>query len=78
MLQMSAQIKKQTTAFINGFTSLINHEWITVFNSEELQLLISGDQGELDFVDFRSNTKYGGGYTEDHPTIQLFWLVCFI
>eukprot|EP01102_Stenamoeba_stenopodia_P020919 TRINITY_DN8307_c0_g1_i1.p1 TRINITY_DN8307_c0_g1~~TRINITY_DN8307_c0_g1_i1.p1 ORF type:complete len:548 (+),score=89.90 TRINITY_DN8307_c0_g1_i1:103-1746(+) len=73
--KMSAQIKKQTAAFINGFTSLINREWMSVFNAEELQLLISGDQGELDFVDFRSNTIYGGGYKADHPTIQLFWEV---
>lgn len=34
-----------------------------------------GGSSEIDIDDWKANTIYKGDYTEDHPTIVLFWKV---
>lgn len=46
-----------------------------MFNSKELQVLISGAEIPVDVEDLKQHTNYAGGYSEDHPTIKLFWKV---
>lgn len=58
-----------------GFTDVIHTDWLRMFNQHELHWLINGHQGGLDLIDLRENTKYGGGYDDRHPAIELFWEV---
>jgi ubiquitin-protein ligase E3 C len=46
-----------------------------MFNQQELQILLGGVDSPIDVDDLRTNTQYGGLYTEDQPTIQAFWRV---
>lgn len=36
------QIREQTRSFVTGFRSLIKEKWLALFNTHELQFLISG------------------------------------
>lgn len=49
-----------------------------MFNNKELQVLISGAQIPVDVEDLKQHTNYSGGYASDHPTIHLFWKVCYV
>jgi ubiquitin-protein ligase E3 C len=49
-----------------------------MFNNKELQVLISGAQIPVDVEDLKQHTNYTGGYASDHPTIRLFWKVCYV
>lgn len=40
--RMHTQICEQTSAFIRGFRSIINPDWLALFSTNELQRLISG------------------------------------
>ena len=50
---MHTQLKKQSAAFIQGFHSVIDKQWIASFSPNELQRLISGDHVDLDVDDLR-------------------------
>ncbi|CAI5971390.1 unnamed protein product, partial [Closterium sp. NIES-65] len=69
--RMTAAIRPQIAAFMEGFTELIPKDLIAMFNDKELELLISG-LPEIDIDDLRSNTDYTG-YTAGSPQIQWFW-----
>jgi len=73
--KLNFQILKQSRAFLKGFSDLIAPEWIRMFNQDELQLLISGSPAGIDIADMRRHTNYSGGFSGDHPTIQIFWEV---
>ncbi|KAA8913783.1 hypothetical protein FN846DRAFT_806559 [Sphaerosporella brunnea] len=71
----------QTAAFLRGLTTIINPNWLKMFNQSELQTLVGGDVGNpIDVEDLRRNTIYGGVYEigddgEEHESIKLFWQV---
>lgn len=71
--KMHLQIKDQTAAFIRGFRSIINIDWLAMFSTPELQRLISGDNAPIDLVDLRRNTKYYGGFHNNHRVISWLW-----
>ncbi|XP_067137441.1 ubiquitin-protein ligase E3B isoform X2 [Centruroides vittatus] len=71
--RMHVQIHEQTTAFIRGFRSLVNPDWLTMFSTPELQRLISGDNTPIDLIDLRRNTKYFGGFHNNHRVINWLW-----
>lgn len=50
---MYTQIKNQAQAFIRGFKSIINPEWLKMFSGPELQKLISGDNVDIDIEDLK-------------------------
>lgn len=54
-----------------GFHDIIPAELISIFNEQELELLISG-LPEIDVDDWRSNTEYHN-YSISSPQIQWFW-----
>ncbi|XP_015254845.1 PREDICTED: E3 ubiquitin-protein ligase NEDD4 isoform X2 [Cyprinodon variegatus] len=66
------RIRKQMTAFKDGFFELIPKDLIKIFDENELELLMCG-LGDVDVNDWRQNTKYKGGYCGDHVVIQWFW-----
>ncbi|KAK6625595.1 hypothetical protein RUM43_005894 [Polyplax serrata] len=71
--RMHTQIKDQTTAFIRGFRSIINPEWLSLFSTPELQRLISGDNVPLDLKDLRKHTQYYGGFHDSHRVVGWLW-----
>ncbi|XP_011307352.1 ubiquitin-protein ligase E3B [Fopius arisanus] len=71
--RMHRQIKDQTAAFIKGFKSIINPEWLSLFSTPELQRLISGDNVPLDLRDLRKHTQYYGGFHDSHRVVCWLW-----
>ncbi|KAF9009589.1 hypothetical protein BDQ17DRAFT_1388399 [Cyathus striatus] len=73
--RLSKQIKKQSEAFFEGLSEIIDPKWLRMFNQQEVQILLGGVNTEIDLDDLRANTNYGGLYDDNSPTIQLFWKV---
>ncbi|XP_015600022.1 ubiquitin-protein ligase E3B isoform X2 [Cephus cinctus] len=71
--RMHMQIKDQTAAFIKGFRSIINPDWLSLFSTPELQRLISGDNVPLDLKDLRRHTQYYGGFHDSHRVVCWLW-----
>ncbi|XP_022242610.1 ubiquitin-protein ligase E3B-like isoform X2 [Limulus polyphemus] len=71
--RMHVQIHDQTAAFIRGFRSIVNPDWLTMFSTPELQRLISGDNSPVDLQDLRRHTKYFGGFHNNHRVINWLW-----
>ena len=60
----SPQIRVQCEAFREGLSDVINIEWLRMFNSNELQVLISGAPVPIDIDDLRRFTVYSGAATD--------------
>ncbi|KAK3607654.1 hypothetical protein CHS0354_010642 [Potamilus streckersoni] len=73
--KINKQIRPHCIAFRRGLSDLINLEWLRMFDHHELQVLISGAPVPIDLDDMKRHTHYSGGYTDDHPVIQVFWKV---
>jgi len=78
--RLQDQSQKQTRAFLEGISSIIQPSWLSMFNQSELQTLIGGAAAEIDVEDLRRNTLYGGTYVigddgQEHPSVQMFWNV---
>jgi ubiquitin-protein ligase E3 C len=71
--RLNYQIREQSIHFLRGFQQLIQKEWIDMFNTHELQLLISGSVDGFDVDDLRNNVNYAGGYHKEHYVIEMFW-----
>ncbi|XP_059843871.1 ubiquitin-protein ligase E3B isoform X2 [Hypanus sabinus] len=71
--RMHTQIKDQTVAFIRGFRSIINPEWLRMFSTPEVQRLIAGDNAEIDLEDLKKHTVYYGGFHGSHRVIAWLW-----
>ncbi|SCU90573.1 LAMI_0E02674g1_1 [Lachancea mirantina] len=61
-----------TRYFLGGLTVMIPAHWIQMFNSVELQMLISGGGKDINLADLRANTEYGD-YVDGDITIRHFW-----
>lgn len=70
---MRTQIEKQTEAFIQGFRSIIDPCWLSMFSAKDLQNLISGENTPIDLCDLRKHTKYSGGFHNNHRVISWLW-----
>ncbi|KAI5889571.1 uncharacterized protein SCHCODRAFT_02751097 [Schizophyllum commune H4-8] len=76
-VQLSAQyrlyssIKSQIEALSEGFYEIIPKDMITIFNEQELELLISGTP-DIDVDEWRAATDYVG-YTSSDPNIVWWW-----
>ena len=64
-------IRKQIDAFLEGFHELVPPELISIFDAQELELLISG-LPDIDLDDYRSTTEYNG-YKPSDTIISWFW-----
>lgn len=56
---------------ISGFHDIVPAELISIFNEQELELLISG-LPDIDVDDWKNNTEYHN-YSASSPQIQWFW-----
>uniref|UniRef100_A0A914KKJ5 HECT-type E3 ubiquitin transferase n=1 Tax=Meloidogyne incognita TaxID=6306 RepID=A0A914KKJ5_MELIC len=70
-MKMTGSIRQQLNAFLEGFYELIPRNLISIFNEQELELLISG-LPEIDVDDLCVNTEYKN-YTRTSQQIQWFW-----
>ncbi|KZT10978.1 uncharacterized protein LAESUDRAFT_721398 [Laetiporus sulphureus 93-53] len=76
-VQLSAQyrlyssIKEQIEALLAGFYEIIPKDLISIFNEQELELLISGTP-DIDVDEWRAATEYNG-YTSSDPVIVWWW-----
>ncbi|QMW28503.1 hypothetical protein G4B84_003792 [Aspergillus flavus NRRL3357] len=64
-------VKEQLDNFLKGFHEIIPADLISIFNEQELELLISG-LPEIDVDDWKANTEYHN-YSASSPQIQWFW-----
>ncbi|KAL1884389.1 hypothetical protein VTK73DRAFT_83 [Phialemonium thermophilum] len=69
--KLLTSVKDQMEHFLKGFHEIIPAELISIFNEQELELLISG-LPDIDVDDWKSNTEYHN-YTAASPQIQWFW-----
>uniref|UniRef100_A0A182P9B5 Ubiquitin-protein ligase E3C n=1 Tax=Anopheles epiroticus TaxID=199890 RepID=A0A182P9B5_9DIPT len=73
--KLNQQIRAQCAAFRQGLANVLPIEWLYMFSNKELQVLISGAEIPVDVNDLRQHTRYGGDFSLEHHTIQLFWKV---
>ncbi|CAM9743465.1 unnamed protein product [Heterosigma akashiwo] len=60
-------------SFLEGFHELVPADLISIFNPQELELLISG-LPDININDLQANTEYQH-YKPSDPQIQWFWSV---
>ena len=53
-------MRQHCAAFRQGLADVVNIEWLTMFDHNELQVLISGAQIPIDLNDLRLHTNYSG------------------
>lgn len=70
-MKMTGSIRSQIKSFLEGFYEIIPKHLISIFNEQELELLISG-LPTIDIDDLKANTEYHK-YTENSLQIQWFW-----
>jgi E3 ubiquitin-protein ligase HUWE1 len=69
--RLTGSVNDQLENFLKGFNDIIPAELISIFNEQELELLISG-LPDIDVDDWKANTEYHN-YTPSSPQIQWFW-----
>ena len=55
-----------------GLFKLFDKDKITMFTSNELELMVNG-RPFIDLLDWEENTLYKGAYNKDHVVIKWFW-----
>ena len=71
--RMITAIKPQITAFLQGFWELVPKRLISIFNNQELELLISG-LPDINKADLKAHTEYTG-YVAGSKVVRWFWEV---
>lgn len=69
----SGSIRKQLDAFLTGFYEVIPKQLISMFNEQELELLISG-LPDVDIDDLANNTEYKM-YTKTSAQVGVYRLI---
>jgi hypothetical protein len=65
-------VEPQLKALLQGFYAVLPLEFVSVFDFQELELVISG-MPEIDVDDWERNTVYCSFYNVNHPVIKWFW-----
>jgi E3 ubiquitin-protein ligase NEDD4 len=65
-------IKDQLTALLKGVYSVVPREYLSVFDYQEMELLMCGIPS-VDVDDWKRNTEYQGEYHASHVVVQWFW-----
>ncbi|KAG5458055.1 MAG: putative ubiquitin-protein ligase [Olpidium bornovanus] len=69
--KLTKAIKDQIAAFKEGFHEIVPGDLVSIFDPEQLELMISG-MPDINVEDWKANTEYEG-YTSSSPQIQWFW-----
>ncbi|XP_076462782.1 ubiquitin-protein ligase E3C-like [Babylonia areolata] len=72
---LNKQIRQHCNSFREGLADVIKLDWLQMFGSHELQVLISGAAIPIDINDLKRHANYSGGYTDSHAVIVMFWEV---
>lgn len=75
--RMLDRVKPQLNELLLGFFDVIPEPLLTIFDFQELELLMCG-LPEIDTVDWKEHTEYSGEYTDvgvTHTCCQWFWEV---
>lgn len=72
--RLNTSIHAQTTAFLQGLNEIVPRSWLNLFNPDELQMLIAGDEKPVDLDDMQRHTVLHG-YEAASPTMVSFWSV---
>lgn len=67
-MKMTSSIRSQIKSFLDGFYEVIPKELISIFNEQELELLICG-LPTIDIDDLKANTEYHK-YTESSMQVS--------
>uniref|UniRef100_A0A7S1UN23 HECT-type E3 ubiquitin transferase n=2 Tax=Grammatophora oceanica TaxID=210454 RepID=A0A7S1UN23_9STRA len=73
--RMLDRVKPQMNELLLGFFDVIPEPLLTIFDFQELELLMCG-LPEIDMADWKEHTEYSGEYDEigpDHQSCQWFW-----
>lgn len=70
--KLNRKLYRPTLYFQRGLSAMIPSHWIEMFNSVELQMLISGGSRDIDLEDLKASTQYGG-YLENDKTVVQLW-----
>lgn len=65
-----SRVEEQMKALMKGVHELIPSNLLSIFDPNELELLVGGLQ-KIDVKDWKDNTLYRGGYFPSHPVIFL-------
>eukprot|EP01028_Stygiella_incarcerata_P008231 TRINITY_DN3529_c0_g1_i3.p1 TRINITY_DN3529_c0_g1~~TRINITY_DN3529_c0_g1_i3.p1 ORF type:complete len:1006 (+),score=248.55 TRINITY_DN3529_c0_g1_i3:2560-5577(+) len=68
-------LRRQLDALVEGFHKVIDPEWISWFNRDELRILISGNRSEINVDDWSNNTDYHGSDERHARVVSNFWEV---
>nr|XP_018265401.1 ubiquitin-protein ligase E3 C [Kwoniella dejecticola CBS 10117]OBR87559.1 ubiquitin-protein ligase E3 C [Kwoniella dejecticola CBS 10117] len=71
--KLDRQIYAQSRAFFNGLSDLIDPKWLRMFDQQELQQLIGGEETLIDIDDLRAHCHVDGFPNDITP--RLFWKV---
>ncbi|XP_020573828.1 E3 ubiquitin-protein ligase UPL7 [Phalaenopsis equestris] len=71
--KLNWQMLASANAFYRGLIDLIAPSWLSLFNANEFNQLLSGGKHDFDVDDLRRNTRYSGGYSEGSRTVKIFW-----
>lgn len=69
--RLHTSVVEQMNNFITGFHEIVPKDLVTIFDEQELELLISG-LPEIDVADWQSNSSYNN-YLPSLEQIQWFW-----
>ncbi|KAK8847462.1 hypothetical protein IAR55_005320 [Kwoniella newhampshirensis] len=71
--KLDKQIAAQSRAFFNGLSDLVDAKWLRMFDQQELQQLIGGEETPIDIDDLRAHCDVNGFPNDVTP--RLFWKV---
>lgn len=69
---MFDRVKTQLSQLLQGFYEVIPPALVSVFDFQELELLING-LPQIDVIDWEQSTTYQGEFHADHPVVKWFW-----
>ncbi|KAI9847392.1 MAG: hypothetical protein M1837_002581 [Sclerophora amabilis] len=69
--RLTGSVREQLENFLKGFHDIVSAELVSIFNEQELELLISG-LPDIDVDDWKNNSEYHN-YSASSSQIQWFW-----
>ena len=66
--------RAQIEAFKKGLRTLVNPDWLKMFNTQELRVLLAGDMGAIDMKDWQEHTVLENCFSHS-TSIRNFWKV---
>jgi len=70
--KLNLQIQSQCEAFLQGLNKVLPLQYLSIFNQDELQLMISGNMQGFDVADLQANVQFTG-YDADHKAVKNLW-----